>query len=52
LGHYAASRQVAGSISDEADGFFSYSPDPSSSTKALVLTQSLTEIGIWNFSVA
>jgi hypothetical protein len=41
LRHYASSQKVAGSIPDEATGFFSW-PNPSSRTMALGSTQPLT----------
>jgi hypothetical protein len=43
LRHYAASRQVAGSIPDEVIRFFNR-PNPSSRTLALRSTQPLTEM--------
>jgi hypothetical protein len=43
LRHYATSRKVAGSIPDEATGFFNW-PKHSSHIIALGSTQSLTEI--------
>jgi hypothetical protein len=43
LGHYAKSRRVAGSISDQVIGFFNW-PNPSSRTVALRLIQHLTEM--------
>jgi hypothetical protein len=43
LKHYAISRKVAGSIPNEAIGFFK--PNPSSRTVALGSTQPLTEMG-------
>jgi hypothetical protein len=41
--HYATNRKVAGSIPDEAIGFFNL-PDPSSRTVALASTQPLIEM--------
>jgi hypothetical protein len=46
LGHYAISRKVAGSSSDEVE-FFS-SPNPSSRTMALGSAQPLTEMSTRN----
>jgi hypothetical protein len=46
-GHYATSRKVAGSISDEVIGFFNW-PTPSSRTMALGLTEPLTEMSTRN----
>jgi hypothetical protein len=43
----ATSRKVAGSIPDEAIGFFNW-PNPSSRTMALVSTQPLTEMSTRN----
>jgi hypothetical protein len=43
LRHYAASRKVAGSIPDEAVGFFN-SPNPSSRTMAPASAQLLKEM--------
>jgi hypothetical protein len=45
--HYAIIRKVAGSIPDEITGFFNW-PNPSSRTKALRSTQSLTEMSTTN----
>jgi hypothetical protein len=47
LRHYATSRNVAGSISDEVIGFFNR-PNPSSRTMALGSTQPLTEMSTGN----
>jgi hypothetical protein len=47
--HYATSRKVAGSISDQVIGFFNL-PNPSSRTMALGSTQPLTETSTWNLS--
>jgi hypothetical protein len=45
--HYATSRKVAGSITDEVIGFFNW-PNPSSRTMALGSTQPLTEMSTSN----
>jgi hypothetical protein len=45
--HYATSRKVAGSISDEVTGFFSW-PHASSPTMALGSTRPLTEMSTTN----
>jgi hypothetical protein len=45
--HYATSRKVAGSVPDEVAGFFN-TPNPSSHTMALGVTQPLTEISTRN----
>jgi hypothetical protein len=47
LRHYATSRKVAGSISDEAIGFFNWT-NPSSRTMAMGSTQALTEMSTRN----
>jgi hypothetical protein len=47
LRHYATSRQVAGSITDEVIGFFSWT-NPSSRTLAPGSTQPLTEMSTTN----
>jgi hypothetical protein len=43
LGHYATGRKIAGSIPDEANGFFNL-PNSSSRTMVLGSTQPLTEM--------
>jgi hypothetical protein len=45
--HYAARQKVAGSIPDEATGFFNV-PNPASRTMALGSTQPLTEMSTRN----
>jgi hypothetical protein len=47
LSHYATSRKVAGSISDEVIGFLNL-PNVSSRTMALGSTQPLTEMSTMN----
>jgi hypothetical protein len=47
--HYSTSRKVAGSIPGEIIGFFN-SPNPSSRTVTLGLTQPLTEMSTRNLS--
>jgi hypothetical protein len=46
-GHYATSRKIVVSISDEVIGFFNW-PNPSSRTMALGSTQPLTEMSTRN----
>jgi hypothetical protein len=47
LGNYVTSQNVAGSISDEVNGFFNL-PNPSTRNMALRPTQPLTETGTKN----
>jgi hypothetical protein len=46
--HYARNLKVAGSIADEASGFFLTWPNPSSHTKSLGSSQPLTEMSTSN----